>query len=220
MWRSGKRVLQYVFLGVSRHFVGWRMEIQPRWTAGLGRVLRSPRVIAALLVACLVLGFVLTSVAAIPEVVLRDTRHFQGQVASFAEGRYALAVPEAAFAGVGFAEASTEGLECGVSIAFLTEAELRAFQNTGDVPPPQLHCGRTTARLPGSVAAVFVENQLQNASDWSFDLALFEVSYPYALLGLPAIGLLLAGGLGLPVLFLQRAIPRWVERLLTEEKKE
>lgn len=199
------------------------MEIRnSEYLAKLIRVIRSRRVVAGILIAFLVIGFALISLASIPAIGLRENRHFQGQVMPFAEDRDALSVPGAPFDGLGFADATTPGLDCGVGIVFLIESEFVAFQATGQMPPPQLHCDRTAARLPGRIVAVFVENQRQASANWSFDLALFDVDYPYVLAGLPAIGLLLVSGLGLPALFLQWAIPRWMGSTFgkDEEQKE
>jgi hypothetical protein len=195
------------------------MEPQVSLKTRLGRFLRSRKVMAVLLGVIVILGIVLAALASIPEVTLRETRDLQGQVPALAEGMDALEVPGATYEGMGFAEAKTEGLECGVSIVFLTELEWRQFQATGVLPTPQLHCGRATSRLPGSVAAVFVENQQLNASTWSFTLTLFEVSHPYAIYGLPAVALLLVGSLGLIVLLLQRALLKWVDAITQEKKK-
>ncbi len=196
------------------------MESRKRWMVGWGRLVGSPKVVTVVLAACLALGFGLTALAVVPEVMLRDSRHYEGQIGPFAEGRNALAVPGAVFGGLGFAEARADGLACGVGVVFLEDAEWHAFQETGALPGPQLHCDRRAIRLPGSIAAVLVENERQNASNWAFDLALFGVAHPYALYGLPAIGFLLVGGIGLPIALLQRLIPRWIERQLIEKKKE
>ena len=195
------------------------MEIRRRWTVGWGRLIRSPKIVTAILAACLLLGFGLTVLANVPEAMLRDTRHFEGPVAPFAEGQNALRVPNATFDGFGFAEARAEDLACGVGVVFLETAELRAFLDTGVLPIPQLHCDQSTARLPGSIAAVLVENGRQNASNWAFDLALFGVARPYALYGLPAFAFLLVGGIGLPIVLFQRLIPRWIERQLLQKKQ-
>src|SRR3990172_30500 len=196
------------------------MEIRTEYLTKLVRILRSRPVVAGILVACLVIGIALISVASIPTIAMRETRHFEGQVMAFAQNRDALPVPGAPFDGLGFAEATTPELECGVGIVFLVEPEFVAFQATGLMPPPQLHCDRASARLPGRIVAVFVENQRQSSANWSFDLALFDVSYPYALVGLPAVGLLLVSGLGLPALFLQWAIPRWMGSVSGRDEEE
>lgn len=196
------------------------MEIRSEYLTKLVRFIRSRPVVAGILVICFVTGFALISVASIPAIAQRETRHFEGQVPAFAEDRDALPVPDAPFEGLGFAEATTPDLACGVGIVFLDEPEFVAFQATGLMAPPQLHCDRASVRLPGRIVAVFVENQRQAGANWSFNLTLFDVSYPYALVGLPAIGLLLVSGIGLPGLFLQWAIPRWMGSVAGRDEEE
>lgn len=183
-------------------------------------ILRSPRFITVLLIGFLMLGFILVILANLPETALRETRSLGGTVPAFAEDRGALEVPDASYYGFGYGEARASGLECGVGIIFLTDGAWRAFEATGDLPPPQLHCDQRVTILPESIVAVFVENQRENPSNWGFELRLFEVSRPYALWGLPAVVLFLTAAFGLPILFLRRAVPRWVESVLEEEEEE
>lgn len=161
--------------------------------------------------ASLLAGIVMVGLAAVPVTETGEMRTLEGEVPPLSEGEDALEVPEAPFEGAGFAEAQAPNLTCGVSVVFLEENELRAFQETGELPTPQLHCDQAATRLPGSIAAAYVQNQRLTAANWSFSLQLFAVSHPYALLGLPAIGFLLAGGIGLAAISLQRQLLRWLE---------
>lgn len=190
-----------------------------RWIARLRRAVRAPRTVSALLVVCLLLGIALTIVTLVPEITLRETRHHEGQVPPLAEGQNALVVPGAAYEGTAFVEATTPGLECGVSIIFVTEPEWREFLETGDLPAPHLYCGQPRSRIAGSIAAVLVENQRAAPFNWSFDVALYDAAYPYAVYGLPAIALLLVGGVSLPVLLFQKVVSGWIEDQIGREKK-
>jgi hypothetical protein len=201
------------------------MSLVERLTDWLGRtggavraVLRKPRLIATILVACLVGGFILTIIATVPEYTFRETRHHEGVVDPFTVGRNAAVVPDAAYDGMGFADATTPALDCAVSIVFLTDAERQAFEQGADLPPPQLHCQRTAARLPGAIVAAYVENQGANASSWSIDLDFFAVSHPRAVYGLPAIALFLVSALGVPILLLERVLPKWMESIRPKDE--
>lgn len=171
------------------------------------------------LTASLILGFALVAYASIAGITLRETRHFEGTIPAFTEGQDAVLVPGAAYAGAGFSDVLADGLECGVSVVFLTESQRRDFVNTGNLPIPQLHCGQETARLPGTIAAVYAENERAHQSNWTFDITLFDITYPNALYGVPAIVLMLGGGIGLPILIFQRIVPRWIDAQLTGMKK-
>lgn len=167
---------------------------------------------------CLVGGFVLTVVANIPDFAFHETRRFEGPIDPFADGPNALAVPEAAYSGMGYADARTTGLDCAVSVVFLTEDELRAFEQGSDLPPPQLHCQRAAARLPSSIAAIYVQNEGQDASVWSFELDIFAVSHPRAALGIPAVALLFVCALGIPILLFERVLPKWMESIRPKDE--
>lgn len=181
----------------------------------------SRRAVAAVAFAgALLLGIFLALLAGVPETSLEDVRTFGGSVPPLAEGGDALLVPDASYTGLGFAEASTSGLACGVGIVFLDNFQWQDFLESGRLPAPQLHCDRSSAQLPGSVAAVLVENQRLNASTWEFELRLYAVSHPYSLYGLPATALLLAGGLGLTALIFQRSLLGWLEEGMEGKKKE
>lgn len=184
----------------------WELLTSPRrW------IRRHSRVLPALYAGLVITGVVLTGLASLVETRFLETRAFQGTVPPLSEGREAVGVPEATYDGLGFGEARAAELECGVAVHFLTDAESRQYQASGTLPPPQLHCQRTTALLPGVVADVRIENQRLNASTWRFELDLFEVSPPRSYLFLPATAFMLVGGIGLAISFFQRALGRWLE---------
>ncbi|MFQ6012916.1 MAG: hypothetical protein ACE5LS_04660 [Thermoplasmata archaeon] len=172
---------------------------------------RHPRVLPAIYVSLVITGIILTILASLVDTRFLETRTFQGSVPPLSEGREAQGVPEATYEGLGFTEARASELMCGVAVHFLTDAQSKQYQASGNLPPPQLHCQRNAAFLPGSIADVRVENQRLNASTWSFELDLFEVSRPRSYLFLPAAAVMLVGGIGLAVSFFQWALGRWLE---------
>lgn len=180
-------------------------------TAPRNWIRRRPYLLAIIWATLLITGLVLTILASLTDTRLLEIRTFKGTVPPLAEDREAQAVPGAAYEGLGLAEARAADLECGVAVHFLTAVEAREFQMSGRLPPPQLHCQRVAAFLPGFVADVRIENQRTNASTWHFELALFEVATPRRALLLPAAALLLVGGLGLTTSLFQWAIARWLE---------
>ncbi len=171
-----------------------------------------PIIVAILLVALVITGFVLVAIASTTEVASMEEQTIEGVVPPLVGDETAQLVPEAIYSDFGFAEARALVLQCGVGIHFLTEPEWRDYQATGNLGQPLLHCERATATLPGSVSAVLVENQRLNASSWAFELTLFEVTRPLALLGLPATVLLIVAGPALALLVLQHVILGWMER--------
>lgn len=181
-------------------------QVPSRWTALKG-LARRPIFLVPLLATLLIIGFVLVALANVTAVESTEERSLQGVAAPFSLEP----VTEAVYEGFGFAQANALQVECGVSFRFLTDLQLQQYEQSGVLPQPQLHCQGVSATLPGSIAAVLVENQRINASLWDIQLVLVHVSRPYALIALPAIAFLLAGGLGFAAYALQWALIRWME---------
>ena len=111
---------------------------------------------------------------------------------------------------------------CGVSFHFLTVGQEGEFRDSGVLPPPDLHCERTRASLPGNVAYFAVQSTRMQEANYTLFFAFFQFNQPYQILAFPSLFLLLPGSIVLIALIWRRALDRMVREAgkLTEGKSK
>ncbi len=102
---------------------------------------------------------------------------------------------------------------CGVAFHLLSPSEETDFRETGTLPEADVHCDRTEAFLTHPVTLLVVQNKRPLVANYILTLEGLQVSRPYSLAAVPALVLLLAGGVGLTVLILRKGLRRAEEGL-------
>ncbi len=115
---------------------------------------------------------------------------------------------------VAITDATLEVGDCGLNLHFLTQFELRAFNESGVLPAPTLTCDVRNARLSLGIVVLILENERGAPSDYRVMLTFFRVESPFALAALPALFLVLVGSVGIIVQVLRRGLTRTLDTII------
>ncbi len=99
---------------------------------------------------------------------------------------------------------------CGVSFHFLTVGQVEELRESGVLPPPDLHCERTRAILPGNVAYFAVQSTRMQEANYTLFFGFYHFAQPYQILAVPSLFLLLPASVGVIALIWRRALDRMV----------
>ena len=157
------------------------------------------------------LGFVLASF--VPDIAPAGSTTLSGSVPASSTHN------ESFVSDAGLAEIRLEMGKCSVFVTLLNEPELDAYRASGDLPGPQLDCDRRVATFSYPLRWIVIENAGLTMENYTVTGAFFSVQFPRAVLALPALSLLLGGGLYLTLWGFRRSVERFRDGYGKERKR-
>lgn len=121
-----------------------------------------------------------------------------------------------------FAEVDLTVQLCGVFFHLLNPIEVEAFNATGALPPPSLHCELTATTVGGDITYLVVDNERGTPSNYTLSFRLYLLSQPNRLFVIPSLLLAVGGSAILLAILLRRSVGKLAREYLeyAEEKNK
>ena len=173
--------------------------------AALQRAIRRRRSLSPVLgsIAAMAAGFGLLLASFVPDIAPSGSTTLNGSVPASSTHN------ESFRSDAGLAEIRLEMGGCSVFVTLLNQLELDAYIASGDLPGAQLDCDRRVATFSYPLRWILIENAGPTMQNYTVTGAFFSVQFSRAVLALPALSLILVGGLYLTLWGFRRSVERF-----------